>query len=345
MSTAIIRERNAVRLDGIPGFSPGEYASSLHGAQARILQSLGEALTYEDLICFGAFAFRVEVAEDMCPSAGHPCCGFRCIDNSTRALPWVTREYDLFRCNTDDERAAVQAEACAAIKDSIDRGVPVQYGCEEDGLIIGYADDGRRWQCVHPYHEWGGAAFWHDEVTGFPGGRWPWGISVWLAPKPDGRRAPRRDLLVAGLRQAVEMWHAEKRESYLVGEAAYAHWLDWLRDVDAGMASAPRTGVQGNGWCFDVLVHCRRIAGGWLRRHAETIGAPQAADCLRTAADQYAQLAAACMHDLECPWNLAVGPDRAWTAEMRQEQIARLEVARAHDRAAIAAIELAIPCR
>ena len=41
-----------------------------------------------------------------------------------------------------NDRAAFEAEACAAIKASIDRGIPVHYGGEEDGLIIGYANEG-----------------------------------------------------------------------------------------------------------------------------------------------------------------------------------------------------------
>ena len=47
------------------------------------------------------------------------------------------------------------------------------------------------------------------------------------------------------------------------------------------------------------------------------------------------------MKDLNCPWDLALGPNRfdGWTSELRQDQIARLEAAREHDRAAVAAIE------
>ena len=33
------RAKDRVHIEGIGGFSPGEYASSVHGAQARILQA------------------------------------------------------------------------------------------------------------------------------------------------------------------------------------------------------------------------------------------------------------------------------------------------------------------
>ncbi|HEO70094.1 MAG TPA: hypothetical protein ENN80_02450 [Candidatus Hydrogenedentes bacterium] len=321
-----------VWIDGVEGFSPAEYASSLHGCQARILQALGEPLAYGDLICHSAFAFRVSVHEQFCPSAGHPCCGYMCIGNANRALPWRVKVYESFPwAEARPDRAAFEAEACAAIKNSIDRGVPVHYSNEEDGLIIGYADEGRRWWCVHPYHKWGSEPFWHDEVEGFAGGKWPWAIAVWTEPKPDNERASDRDLTIAALEQAVDMWHTDKRDAYFVGDAAYAHWLEWLRDIEAGKVDAPKAGMQGNGWCFDVLIHNRRIAAQWLDNKAGQFN-HQAAKALRVAADHYAQLAKVCMEGLNCPWDLALSPERSdeWTSTLRQNQIARLEAAREH---------------
>jgi hypothetical protein len=40
------------------GFHPGQFASSVHGSQARILQAIGSDLSYDDLICYGGFAFE-----------------------------------------------------------------------------------------------------------------------------------------------------------------------------------------------------------------------------------------------------------------------------------------------
>jgi hypothetical protein len=333
--------RDRTWIEGVQGFSPGEYASSVHGAQARILQALGESLSYDDLICYSGFAFRVGVHETFCPSAGHPCCGFMCVDGSNRALPWKTTFYDsLSRGEAKADRPAFEAEARAAVQASIDRGVPVHYGSEEDGLIIGYGDEGRRWLCVHPYYEGGKKAFWHDEVRGFAGGKWPWGIVVWTEPKRDAERVPQRDLTLAALRQAVEMWHTEKRGAYFCGEAAYAHWLKWLRAVEAGKVADPKAGLQGNGWCYDVLIHSRRIAGRWLNQASgEFTG--ESGKQLRVAAEHYAQIPNVCMKNLKCPWDLTPGFDD-WTSQMRQQQIARLEAAREHDRAAVEAIAKAL---
>ena len=332
---------NKVWIKDVEGFSPDEYASSPHGCQARILQALGEQMSYDDLICYSGFAFRVETHEQMCPSAGHPCCGFMCMDGSNRALPWQAQFFEAFPWEElKKDRTVFEAEVCAAIKASIDRGIPVHYGSEEDGLIVGYADEGRRWWCVHPYHKWGKESFWHDKATGFAGGNWPWGIVVWTEPKPDDERVPHRELTIAALKQAVAMWNTEKCEAYFVGKAAYAHWLRWLRDVERGQVDDPKAGMQGNGWCFDVLIHSRRIAGRWLKEQATTFDGAAEKE-LQITADHYAQIAELCMQGLTCPWDLAPGPDRfdAWTSTLRQDQIVRLEAAREHDRTAVAAIE------
>lgn len=341
---SVKRTPDRVCIEGVKGFHAGEYASSVHGSQARILQALGEPLTYDDLVCYSGFAFRVGVHEQMCPSAGHPCCGFACVDNGVRALPWKIRLFEAFPWEEPgDDRPAFEARACAAVKASIDRGIPVHYGGEEDGLIIGYADEGRRWWCLHPYHKGGREAFWHDEGEGFAGGKWPWALVVWTEPRPQGERASDRDLLIAALKQAAAMWTTEKREAYFTGDAAYAYWLGWLRDVEAGKVADPRAGMQGNGWCYDVLIHSRRIAGRWLSRKASDLG-DETAGHLRHAADQYVRIAEECLKDLKCPWDLALGPARFddWTGKLRQEQIARLEGARERDRTAVASLTKAL---
>lgn len=344
MPCTITSDQGVIKLEGVRGFSPAEYADSVHGAEARILETLGESIGYDDLIGYSGFAFRVNVHEAMCPSSGHPCCGYPCIDNAIRARPWRARPYLAFPWDPPKaDRRAFEAEAYAAVKDSIDRGVPVHYGSEEDGLIIGYADEGRRWWCVHPYYKWAAEPFWHDEVSGFAGGKWPWAITVWLAPKLEPDRADPRALTVAALKQAVDMWRTEKRGDYYCGEAAYGHWLGWLGRVDAGEVADPKAGMQGNGWCFDVLTHSRRIAARWLEQQADLFDEP-ARGALRNAAGCYARLTEGCMAGLKCTWSLALSPDayENWTPDLRADQINRLAFAREQDEAAIAEIEAAL---
>jgi hypothetical protein len=337
-------------IEGVRGFSPAEYASSVHGSQARILETLGESLTYEDLLCYSGFAFRTGIHELMCPSAGHPCCGYMCLDNGHRALPWKLRLFESFPWSVprpEEERRAFETEVRDAIKASIDRGVPVHYGGEEDGLIVGYGDEGRRWWCLHPYHERGAEAFWFDEVGGFAGcqGKWPWGIVVWLEPKARDDRVAARALTRAALEQAVDMWVSDAKhdDAYFSGDAAYGHWLGWLRGVEEGEVEKPESGLLGNGWCYAVLNHGRSVAAEWLRAKADGYEGV-VRDRLRLAADHYRQLVDGCMAGVDDPWALCPGPQKAdeWTSEMRRTQIARLEAAREHDRSAIAAITEAL---
>jgi beta-lactamase regulating signal transducer with metallopeptidase domain len=346
MKLKVKRENGKVWIEGVRGFDACEYDSSVHGSQARILQTIGESLSYDDLICYSGFAFRVGFHETNCPSAGHPCCGYMCIENGARALPWKFKLFEVPKGGKQHgNQAAFEAEARAAIKASIDRGIPVHYGSEEDGLIIGYGEEGRRWWCVHPYHKNGTEAFWYDEATGFAGGKdkWPWGIAVLTEPKSKEERVSNRDLTIAALKQAADMWKTEKRGAYFVGDAAYAFWLKWLRDVEAGTVKDPKAGMHGNGWCFEVLIHSRRIAGRWLKQTADDFTGETGRQ-LRIAADHYTQLVEVCMKDINSPWDLAPGPVRfdAWTSRMRQQEIARLEAAREHDRAAIDAITQAL---
>lgn len=343
-SVCVRREGERVWIEGVRGFHPGEYASSVHGCAAVVAEFLGSSLSYDDLVGYDGFVFRTGVHKEMCPSAGHPCCGYPCVGRSAGMLPWRARVFEAAPWSEPKaDRAAFEAEACAAIKASIDRGFPVQYGGEEDGLIVGYADGGRRWLCLHPYHKQGRETFWHDEVKGFAGGAWPWSVVVWGDWVSAEQRPALAEALVASLGQAVDMWGTEKRGDYWCGEAAYGHWLDWLRGVEAGTVANPRGGMQGNGWCYDVLCHSRAIAGRWLARQAETCDG-EAREQLLAAADHYRRMAEELIADYGCPWSLALGPGQfdQWTPQLRQEEIRRLEAAREHDRSAIAAIGKAL---
>lgn len=347
MPARIAHDGDRTYLADVEGFHPGQFASSVHGCQARICQAAGESLTYEELICYGALAFRVVVHETMCPSAGHPCCGYSCIENSNRALPYKTQFFNSFPwAAPKPDRAAFEAEVCAAIKASIDRGLPVHYGIEEDGLIIGHADEGKRWWCVHPYHKRGSEGFWYDQGAGMAGGKnWPWGICIWTEPKAADERACPRELTIAALKQAVAMWTAGQLKEYFVGDAAYDRWLKWLTDVESARCADPKAGMQGNGWCYDTLIQYRRSAGAWLKESAADLaGDHEALPHLLLAADHYTQLADQAIKGLDSSWDLAPHPDRfeQWTSAMRQDQIARLTAAREHDRAAIAALAQAV---
>jgi hypothetical protein len=343
---AVVDNEDAVeKIQGVKGFSPAEYASSVHGSQARILELLGEDITYDDLICLGGFAFRIGISKRMCPSAAHPCCGYVCLEGSNRAIPWHMDSYETLPWQDDrEDEESFRGRVCDEIRRSIDAGVPVHYGSEEDGLIIGYSDGGRRWRCLHPYHEWGKEEFWHDEARGFAGGRWPWGIVIWKKRKAEEELESADELLEAALQQAVEMWTAGLLDDqYVTGEEAYRFWIDWLSGIDAGNVDDPKAGMQGNGWCLDVLLHSREAAARWLAEKALEMDADPG-KCLTEAADHYRVLVRVLSEGLGCTWDLALPPDRfdEWTPELRADQIGRLRKAEESDSAAIAAIGRAL---
>jgi hypothetical protein len=152
---------------------------------------------------------------------------------------------------------------------------------------------------------------------------------------------PESRLFLAALEQSVAMWKTDRLvNAYFCGDRAYEHWLDWLRGIDEGEIDSPAEGMQGNGWCYDVLVHSRRIASRWLEEQAEEVE-KEARTHLLHAAENYALVANALMRELECSWELALPPESYgdWTSQMRDEQIQRLEIAREHGRSAIGAIE------
>jgi hypothetical protein len=333
------------RIVGVEGFSPAEYASSVHGSQARILEIIGEPLSYDDLICYGGFAFRAAVSERMCPSAAHPCCGYQCVEGSSRAIPWEMDHYVHMPWDEwQDDAESFRRKVFRAVADSVDRGIPVHYGGEEDGLIVGYTDGGRKWRCVHPYHKWGGEEFWHHEAEGFAGGSWPWSVAVWREPKSPSALVPDRTLLKDALEQAVDMWTADAAmEQYLTGDSAYAFWLQWLEGVDTGGVEDPKAGMQGNGWCFDVLIHSRSIAGRWIRWKAEDCGG-DAGRHLRAAGDRYEEMVGLLSDGIQCAWSLALPPRKhdEWTPAMRLDQIRRLEGARRLDAEAVSSLRKAL---
>lgn len=328
-------------IDDIAGFDPGLYASSTHGCIARILELLGEPLSYADLLVYSGFAFRVQVHDQMCPSAGHPFCGYPCLEGCDAAIPWHRH---MLRPPEGIDPVDFQMRAREEVRASIDRGIPVHYGLEEDGLIIGYAGQGKRWWCLHPYHKQGTEAFWYDEVEGFAGGRWPWGLMIWSHRKHLHEIAEPSDLLRNALRQAIAMWEAGLQDGhYFVGKSAYEQWIGWLRKVQAGHISDPQAGMQGNAWGWTVLLHSRRTLGEWLRAHAANCP-PRIHQPLARAAQHYSDLTAITMdgyaHPAELPpWS---GQADQWTEDQREKQIARLESARQLDQLAIECLQEAL---
>jgi hypothetical protein len=333
MKTTVKREDDRVWLEGVGGWFVGDQESSVHAAQAAVMQAVGEDISYVDLLGASVLAFRMQVSKDgLCPSSPHATCGCECVEGALNALPWQVQGYSA----SPDDSADVEMVRQAVV-DSINRGVPVQYGSEEDGVIVGYQQEGEAWICLHPMHQGGSEKF--VETT------WPWGIAIYTQPKP--RVPSKRGLALGALKQAVEMSEAEQAEGYYLGFTAWDNYLAKLRGLQEAEDQVCQDSMLGNSWIYENLVQSRRYAALYLRDVAEEFGA-ETADHLRKAADLYEQMATQTLCDSEhcviaiapLPWSLKEG--ESWTTEMRADQIRRLEVALPLERAALQEIRAAL---
>ena len=255
--------------------------------------------------------------DGLCPSSPHSFCGYQCVAGSVNALPWHIKVYE---AKADDAEAVKAARQ--AVMESIDRGVPVQYGSEEDGIIVGYQKGGEEWICFHPMREGGTKTF--VETT------WPWGIAVFTEPKESV--SSKRELAVNALKQAVEMDRAGEADGYFLGPKAWDDYLAKLRALQEADEKTQKESMLGNSWIYECLVQYRYAASHYLKSVAESSRLTWLPICVK-AADLYKKMTGEVLCDSEhcvitiapLPWSLKEG--ESWTNEVRAEQIRRLEAA------------------
>ncbi len=214
----------------------------------------------------------------------------------------------------------------------------MQYGSEEDGVIVGYQKDGQEWLCLHPYHGKMGR-----EV--FVETKWPWGIAIYTDRKAGV--PSRRQVATEALRQAVAMALAQEAGAYQMGYAAWEGWIRKVEALDNADEKTRKNSMQGNSWIYFNLVKGRQAAATYLRLVADQFS-PEAAGHLRKAADVYGRMANEVLTSKDAkpeaiapgPWDLKEG--QTWKAETRAEQVRRLKVALPLEREAIAEIAKAM---
>lgn len=326
MNTTVHREQDRVWLEGVSGWFVGERESSVHAAEAAVMKALGEDISYEYLLGVSGLAFRMQVSmEGLCPSSPHSFCGYPCHARSSQALPWKLKILEVKAEEADRVREARQA-----IVGSIDRGVPAQYGSEEDGIIVGYQSSGDEWICFHPMREGGTKTF--VETA------WPWGIALFTERKAE--LPDRRELAQGALQQAVEMADTAEADGYYLGQRAWDDYLIKLRALQDADDEARQGAMLGNSWIYECLAQYRGAAAHYLRDIASEFS-PGSAQHLLAAADLYERMSDQILRDGEngliaiapLPWSLGEG--ETWTDEMRQDQIRRLEAALPLERQAI----------
>jgi hypothetical protein len=333
MKTTVKREDDRVWLEGVSGWFVGDQESSVHAAQAAVMQAVGEDIGYTDLLGASGLAFRMQVSKDgLCPSSPHATCGCECVEGALSALPWQMQGYSA----ASDDAAGVE-RVRQVVVESINRGVPVQYQGEEDGIIVGYQKAGAEWICLHPMRNGGNETFVETN--------WPWGVVVYTEPKAS--LPSKRQLALDALKRAVQLSEAGEADGYDVGFSAWDSYLSKLRALQEADAQTRQDSMLGNSWIYENLAQSRGRAALYLRDVAEQF-APEAATHLRRAADLYEQMATEILTDPEhgvitvapLPWLLGEG--QSWTNEMRTDQIRRLEAALPVEREALGEIRTAL---
>lgn len=333
MKTTVKREGDKVWLEGVSGWFVGDKESSVHAAQEAVMKAAGRDVGYDYLVGVSGLAFRMQVSKDgLCPSSPHSCCGYQCVARSTQALPLSVRIFEV----KPDQKDKV-AEARKAVVESIERGVPVQYGSEEDGIIVGYQKNGEEWLCCHPLRDGGKKTFVET--------KWPWGIAV-FGPAKDQVPA-KLDLAAGALEQAVKMAGAQTTEKYFVGFKAWEEYITKLQALQKADAKTRKDAMQGNAWIYECLAQYRACAAEFLQNAAAEFPEPAAAH-LRKAAALYDKMSNEVLRDEKnCvvtiapyPWALKEG--QAWSDEVLQGQIRRLEEALPLEREALGEIEAAL---
>ena len=333
MKTTVFKDADRVWLQGVSGWFVGDRESSVHAAEAAIMEALGEKITYTDLLGVSGLAFRTQVSKNgLCPSSPHSFCGYQCVERGVQALPYNLQVYE---AQADDaEKVDIARKAVVA---SIDRGIPVQYGSEEDGIIIGYQKRGQEWICFHPMREGGKKTFVETN--------WPWGIAVITERKTE---VPSKHTLAVGaLTQAVEMAGLKDSGEYHLGWSAWKAYITKLTALQQADEATINENLLGNAWIYECLVQFRREAVKYLRDIALEFK-ENTAQYLLSAADIYEKIADGILTDSDScvlsvapyPWSLKKGD--TWTNDLRAHQITRLEKAVPLEREAIDHIKLAI---
>jgi hypothetical protein len=155
---------------------PPEQTNSVMRTAAIAMQTAGhKQYTYQYLMGATGLAFRFQThKEGWCPSSPHACCGQPAAQRLSTLLPYQSIEYPGFWERHKDEPSLVAA-VHKDIRASIDRGIPVPFGSEENGLIVGYTDDGKL--LGRGYGDRGAPGF--KEIA-----RVPWGYNPWGKPQP-----------------------------------------------------------------------------------------------------------------------------------------------------------------
>jgi len=325
---------------------------------AGALQYAGEAVGYSYLMGVSGRAFRLQYS--WCPSCPHAVVGYNVYDAALSVTGYAAHSYPLasWEAETRHQRGATDQElasANAAMRASINAGVPVLMGSEECDLLVGYEPVGTEnptgW-LMRP-RAWGARPS-QEVLYAMPVDKLPWCIDTL---ERVGEPVARRQAVLDSLRRAVWLAREATLGETSIGFAAWERWISELRDVEPVFAksqgyldqfdtqeSAPFEIQLGNAWCYDSLIDARRCAAEYLREQTGLFAA-DVARALENAAAAYDHLVETLSPESGRTTCIAPYPwmeNEPWTQALRDEQSGRLSRAYEREQVAVAAIERAL---
>ena len=271
-----------------------------------------------------AFAFALNVGDDLCPSGPSAWADHKLLPLAANAgLPIKT----FYGSKSQPDFAAKQKQAFAAVRAAIDAGMPV-IGCEmntpEVYLVTGYDDDGHY---LFLDFEEGKAGKLHHEKLGF----------LWFQFPQVGPPADDSTTVRKALATATDLAEGKDFDSRNSGLRAYNNWIKGLADAKDGK---PGFGAAYNAACW---ADSRRLAVPFLREAKRRVDDEKLAPQFDKAIKQYG-IVAAQLDEVAKLFPLAFGDDKQMAARFKEDarrQKARdaLEKAKSAEMAGLAALK------
>jgi hypothetical protein len=336
------REKDRTYVAGLEGHGIGckdEHDNSVIACIAGVMAALGEDFSYPYLMGASGAAFRVQLHQpNWCPSAACAPCGYDCVPGAMAVtgyrLTWISTGIPGPAFGKCEPRPEGVVKAGPAIATSIERGVPVIFGSEESGLVVGYRPDGQR--ILRPYE--------HQKDGYVDTDKWPWETGI---IEPHDIPVNRHEAVVNSLRLAVTLANAERFEHYLSGFAALQKWADDLLDESRFAGLTDKNWFEpahANGYCYPCLWSARLNAEKYLREVAGEFEEPVRSRLLELAGlyQRMHETLSRTKPDFECVWSLQpwmLKSPANWTLAIRQKESDLLREALAIERQAISGIE------
>jgi hypothetical protein len=314
---------DAVVIEGIPKLSWGTGKINSFLACVELAANyLGIKKDYVEINGVSGAAFRLHFCKDWCPSSPDPTCGY---NNGEDALKALGLEYKSYSLSSDGKN---KPEIKKAIMQSIDKKMPViaidLIDALEWGLIAGYQNNGEEFLCRTYF----------DKRNSYEiAQKFPWALYVITGKKDIAKDA---ELYRQSFKTILANLTTENYGQYYSGINAFDKWIEHLEKSDFAKMDSQKfnNAVLANGWIFDRLIADRNIAGEYLVRVSEKI--PELSSQIKELINiQQEEMKIFKETKIIIPNSNYMGSTDDWTAEMRQEEIALLQKAKAKEEVAL----------